>query len=192
MTPRGKRKYLGFLIPPNFPQDFTVAPHFPSSYRGNFLFHFLKTHVAKGPRLPLYPLPPSHKYSLFTEAIFSPPRHMSKASSTACLCPSPNSQPLWPEGSSPLAAGQTFPISLLSLLIFLSPVPALSWMFSFLYLFLASPSPKADKDAGMRGSVGEAGATGDKERQRRWGAQGSHGPPKLPESLSPWEEEDCS
>lgn len=191
MTPRGKRKYLGFLIPPNFPQDFTVAPHFPSSYRGNFLFHFLKTHVAKGPRLPLYPLPPSHRYSLFTEAIFSPPRHMSKASSTACVhLPIPS--PFGVRGAHLLLLVRLSQLASSPSSFFFPQSPPFSWMFSFLYLFLASPSPKADKDAGMRGSVGEAGATGDKERQRRWGAQGSHGPPKLPESLSPWEEEDCS
>lgn len=36
MTPRGKQKYLGFLIPPRFPQDFIVAPHFPSTPHREF------------------------------------------------------------------------------------------------------------------------------------------------------------
>lgn len=121
--------------------------------------------------------------SLFEEAVSSPTTSC-VIFARYCLGPSPNSQPFWPEGSSTLA-GQIFPIGFLSLLTFLYPVTTPSRKFSFLYLFLASPSPKADKDSGMRGSGREAGARAD-------GRRAAPGVLQTFRRLSPWEEEDRS
>lgn len=102
--------------------------------------------------------------SLCKQAVSSPPYVIFVL---YCLCPSPNSRPLWPERNS-RGASQDFPIGLLCLPTFLSPVTTLPWMFSFLYyLFLASPSPKA-KMWGWEGVSGEQ----EREETRKGGTDG--------------------
>lgn len=166
---------MGFLIPSNFPQNFTVASHVPSSYRGNFLFHFLKTHVAKGSQLPLYPFPPSHRYGLFTEAIFSPPSHMAKASSTACVhlpIPSPSglraAHPL-------LLARLSQLVSSPSSFFFPQSQPLLGCSASSTSYFLPLPLPEQTK---MRGSEGVSGKQGPQET-RKGSADGGHKAPRV-------------
>lgn len=149
---RGKQKYLGFLIPPKFPQDFTVA-HFPSSPHREFplpqnscgqrasassLRSHLPIDAASLRRLSLLP---------------------------GCCRPSPSSQPLWPEGMSPLAASQTFPTaSSPSPFFFAQSLPA--WDVQLPLQPLACHSLSQSEDARMRGSVGKAGARGEEEARR--------------------------
>lgn len=103
MTQRGKRKYLGFLIPPEFPQDFTVAPHFPSTPHREFLINFLKTRSARGPNFLFTPLPHPQRQPLEGGGLFFLACSMSCVSSTASAqLPIPG---LW--------GAQTFPTSLL-------------------------------------------------------------------------------
>lgn len=57
MTLRGKQKYLGFLIPPRFPQDFIVAPHFPSTPHREFPISLPQNSSGQRASTSLVPLP---------------------------------------------------------------------------------------------------------------------------------------
>lgn len=162
VTPRGKRKYLGFLIPSKFPQK--LLPHIaPPPHIGNFRFHFLKSQAARGPQLPPNPC---HSCSAFTEASSSPP-HVICYTCPPPLCSCPNSQPRWPDGSSGLLLRvRLSPSASSSLHIFLSPA--------------TTPLLSASSTAWAVLMAEEGGGSDPR------------GPPMLQGILSRWEEEDRS
>ena len=161
---------MGFLIPPGFPQDFTVAPRFPSTLHREFLINFLKTPRARGPNFLFTPLPHPQKQPSEGGALFSLTCPMSYVSSTASVqLPIPG---LWGAQVSWRRLRLSPPAS--SLPIFISPVTTPPWMvysLSFLhYLIPASPSPRADRRRGdekQRGRQGrEEARKGSADRRR--------------------------
>ena len=169
---------MGFLIPPGFPQDFTVAPRFPSTLHREFLINFLKTRSARGPNFLFTPLLHPQKQPLEGGALFSltcpvmcPPLLVSSSQFLAC-----GALRSLGDGSDFPHQPPPFPF------LFLQSPPRLGWSTLSAFSttsFLPLPLPEQTEDEGMRSSVREAGARGGEEGQCRQEAHGTRGSPLL-------------